>query len=127
MQSGHSLWLNQHDMYYCNAAGSALKEFTANPTTYSLGLGRKFNDQWSGAVTYGTEAAEGTVGGPMGPTDGFSKMGLGVTYTGEKAIVTLGMQKVNLGDISLASGSVLKAEMSGNTSLVTAVKVGYKF
>ena len=112
---------------YFGAAGSALKEFTANPTTYSLGLGRKFNDQWSGAVTYGTEAAEGTVGGPMGPTDGFSKMGLGVTYTGEKAIVTLGMQKVKLGDISLASGSVLKAEMSGNTSLVTAVKVGYKF
>ena len=112
---------------YFGAAGSALKEFTANPTTYSLGLGRKFNDQWSGAVTYGTEAAEGTVGGPMGPTDGFSKMGLGVTYTGEKAIVTLGMQKVNLGDISLASGSVLKAEMTGNTSLVTAVKVGYKF
>ena len=63
----------------------------------------------------------------MGPTDGFSKMGLGVTYTGEKAIVTLGVQKVNVGDISLASGSTLKAEMSGNTSLVTAVKVGYKF
>ena len=112
---------------YLAAAGSALKEFTANPTTYSLGLGRKFNDQWSGAVTYGTEAAEGTVGGPMGPTDGFSKMGLGVTYTGEKAIVTLGVQKVNVGDISLASGSTLKAEMSGNTSLVNAVKVGYKF
>ena len=106
--------------------GQALKEFTANTTTYSLGLGRKFTDQWSGAVTYGTEAAEGTVGGPMGPTDGFSKMGLGVTYTGEKAIGTLGVQKVNLGDISLASGA-LKAEMSGNTSLVTAVKVGYKF
>ena len=107
--------------------GQALKEFTANPTTYSLGLGRKFNDQWSGAVTYGTETAEGTVGGPMGPTDGFSKVGLGVTYTGEKAIVTLGVQKVNVGDISLASGSTLKAEMSGNTLLVTAVKVGYKF
>jgi long-chain fatty acid transport protein len=111
---------------YFAAAGSALKEFTADTTTYSLGLGRKFNDQWSGAVTYGTEAAEGTVGGPMGPTDGFSKMGLGVTYTGENAIVTLGVQKVNLGDISLASGPIT-AEMSGNTSLVTAVKVGYKF
>ena len=107
--------------------GQALKEFTANPTTYSLGLGRKFNDQWSGAVTYGTETAEGTVGGPMGPTDGFSKVGLGVTYTGEKAIVTLGVQKVNVGDISLATGPTLKAEMSGNTLLVTAVKVGYKF
>jgi long-chain fatty acid transport protein len=111
---------------YFGAAGSALKEFTADTTTYSLGLGRKLNDQWSGAVTYGTEAAEGTVGGPMGPTDGFSKMGLGVTYTGENAIVTLGVQQVNLGDISLANAPIT-AEMSGNTSLVTALKVGYKF
>jgi long-subunit fatty acid transport protein len=112
---------------YFGATGQPLKEYTADTTTYSLGLGRKFTDQWSGAVTYGTEAAEGTVGGPMGPTDGFSKVGLGVTYTGEKAIVTLGVQKVNLGDISLASGAVLKADMTGNTSLVTAVKIGYKF
>ena len=112
---------------YFGATGQPLKEYTADTTTYSLGLGRKFTDQWSGAVTYGTEAAEGTVGGPMGPTDGFSKVGLGVTYTGEKAIVTLGVQKVNLGDISLASGAVLKADMTGNTSLVTAIKIGYKF
>jgi long-chain fatty acid transport protein len=108
-------------------SGKALKEFTSNATTYSIGLGRKFTDQWSGAVTYGTEAAEGVEGGPLGPTDGFSKMGVGVTYTGEKATVTLGVQQVNIGDISLASGDTLKAEMSGNTSLVTAVKVGYKF
>jgi long-chain fatty acid transport protein len=108
-------------------ANKPLKEFTSNATTYSIGLGRKFTDQWSGAVTYGTEAAEGVEGGPLGPTDGFSKMGVGVTYTGEKATVTLGVQQVNIGDISLASGDTLKAEMSGNTSLVTAVKVGYKF
>ena len=112
---------------YLASTGVALKEFTADTTTYSLGLGRKFTDQWSGAATYGTEAAEGTVGGPMGPTDGFSKMGLGVTYTGEKATVTLGVQKVNVGDISLASNAALTAEMSGNTTLVTAVKIGYKF
>jgi long-chain fatty acid transport protein len=108
-------------------ANKPLKEFTSNATTYSIGLGRKFTDHWSGAVTYGTEAAEGVDGGPLGPTDGFSKMGLGVTYTGEKATVTLGVQQVNIGDISLSSNAALKAEMTGNTSLVTAVKVGYKF
>jgi long-chain fatty acid transport protein len=110
--------------YFAASGGSTLKEFTADTTTYSVGLGRKLNDQWSGALTYGTEAAEGTVGGPMGPTDGFSKIGLGVTYTGEKAIVTVGVQQVNLGDISLAP---IPAEMSDSTSLVAALKVGYKF
>jgi long-chain fatty acid transport protein len=123
----HAKWtqfLVKPPQYFGATSGKTLKEFTADTTTYSIGLGRKFSDQWSGAVTYGTEAAEGTVGGPMGPTDGFSKVGLGVTYTGEKAIVTLGVQKANLGDISLEP---IPTEMSGNTSLVTAVKVGYKF
>jgi long-chain fatty acid transport protein len=106
----------------------SLKEFTQDTISYSLGLGRKFSDDWSGAVTYGTESAEGIAGGPLGPTDGYSKMGLGVTYTGEQATITLGMQKVNLGDISSeAGGGVYKAAMSDNTAIVTAVKVGYKF
>jgi len=112
---------------YVGAVGKPLKEFTQNPTTYSIGLGRKFTDQWSGAVTYGTESAEGVEGGPMGPTDGYSKLGLGVTYTGDKATVTLGVQKVDLGDIDIVGPSVLSAKMTGNTALVTAVKVGYKF
>jgi len=116
-------------------SGKALKEFTNNPTTYSIGLGRKFTDQWSGAVTYGTEAAEGTAGGPLGPTDGFTKMGLGVTYTGDKASVTVGVQKVNLGGTTIpktytatdGSKYISSVNLSGNTGLVTAVKVAYKF
>ena len=62
----------------------------------------------------------------MGPTDGYSKIGLGVTYTGDKATVTLGVQKIDVGNIDLAAGP-LTAKMTGNTALVTAVKVGYKF
>ena len=105
-----------------------LKKFTQDTTSYSLGLGRKFSDSWSGAVTYGTEAAEGVAGGPLGPTDGYDKMGVGVTYAGEQATITLGMQKINLGDASSeAGGGAYKAAMSGNTALVTAVKVAYKF
>jgi len=112
--------------YYTYSGNTDLKKFTSDTISYTLGLGRKFSDHWSGAVTYGTEAAEGVAGGPLGPTDGYNKMGLGVTYTGEQATVTLGMQKVNMGDTS-AEGGPYKAAMSGNTSLVTAVKVGYKF
>ena len=109
--------------------GDSLKKFTSDTTSYSLGLGRKFSDQWSGAVTYGTEDAEGVAGSPLRPTDGYSKMGIGVTYTSEQATITLGIQKINLGDISAEAGpgGYYKAAMSGNTALVSAVKVSYKF
>lgn len=113
-------------IYSTYTAGKKLKEFTSDVTNYSLGLGRKFTDQWSGAVTYGTEAAEGVDGGPLGPTDGYKKLGLGVTYTGEQASVTLAVQKVNMGDVKAVAGA-LSAPMTGGTALVTAVKIGYKF
>jgi long-chain fatty acid transport protein len=107
---------------YVENANKPLKEFTSDTVSYSLGLGRKFSDHWSGAVTYGNESAEGTVGGPLGPTDGYSKMGVGVTYSGEHADITLGVQQINNGDTPTPA-----ATMSDNTTLVTAVKIGYKF
>ena len=108
--------------------GLALKDFKQNTTSYTLGLGRKFSDQWSGAVTYGTEAALDGTGSALGPTDGYSKMGVGVTYTGDNATITLGAQQVNLGDAQITgTTAATTALMSKNTMLVTALKVGYKF
>jgi long-chain fatty acid transport protein len=103
-------------------ANKPLKEFTSNTVSYSLGLGRKFSDHWSGAVTYGNESAEGTAGSALAPTDGYSKMGVGVTYSGEQADITLGVQQINNGDTPAPA-----ATMSDNTTLVTAVKIAYKF
>ena len=102
-----------------------LKEFKSNATSYTLGVGRKFSDNWSGAVTYGKESAGNNKPSALSPTNGYNKMGFGVTYTGEQAIITLGMQKVNNGDVAITTPKA--ASMTGNTSIVTAVKIGYKF
>lgn len=107
---------------YAAETGDSLKKFDKDVLTYNLGVARKFTDQWSGAFTYGTEAAEGGTQSPLGPTDGFSKMGLAVTYSAEQADITLGMQQVNNGDTQMNY-----ATMTDNTTTVTAVKVAYKF
>jgi long-subunit fatty acid transport protein len=117
---------------YNTLSGGALKDFDNNSTTYTIGLGRKLNDQWSAAVTYGTEAATGEDGSALGPTDGFKKMGVGVTYSGEKMSLTFGVQKATLGDTiipvkPLTATSISAVKFTDNTTLVTAVKVGYKF
>jgi len=109
-------------VYAAAPISKTLKSFGKDTTSYTLGLGRKFSDSWSGALTYGSEASEGVVQSALSPTDGYKKMGLGVTYTGEQATVTLGMQKINNGDVNIAG-----IAMAGNTTLVTAVKIGYKF
>ena len=107
---------------YKAATGACLKEFKSNTTSYTLGVGRKFSDSWSGAVTYGKESAGNDKPSVLSPTNGYTKMGFGVTYTGAQANITLGMQKVNNGNAT-ATG----VNLTGNTSVVTAVKVGYKF
>ena len=107
------------------AVAGCLKEFKSNATSYTLGVGRKFSDNWSGAVTYGKESAGNNKPSALSPTNGYNKMGFGVTYTGEQAIITLGMQKINNGDVAITTP--VAASMTGNTSIVTAVKIGYKF
>ena len=107
------------------ASGLCLKEFKNNTTSYTLGVGRKFSDHWSGAFTYGREASNDDKVSALSPTNGYNKMGLGVTYTGEQAVVTLGMQKINNGNV--AKTSAVAFDMSSNTTLVTALKIGFKF
>jgi len=110
---------------YKAAAGVCLKEFKNNVTSYTLGVGRKFSDHWSGAFTYGREASNDDKVSALTPANGYNKMGLGVTYTGEQAVVTLGMQKINNGNV--AKTTAVAFDMSSNTTLVTALKVGFKF
>ena len=110
---------------YKAAATVCLKEFKNDVTSYTLGVGRKFSDHWSGAFTYGREASNDDKVSALSPTNGYNKMGLGVTYTGEQAVVTLGMQKINNGNV--AKTTAVAFDMSNNTTLVTALKVGFKF
>lgn len=110
---------------YKAAATVCLKEFKNNVTSYTLGVGRKFSDHWSGAFTYGREASNDDKVSALTPANGYNKMGLGVTYTGEQAVVTLGMQKINNGNV--AKTTAVAFDMSNNTTLVTALKVGFKF
>jgi long-subunit fatty acid transport protein len=110
-----------------NPTAPNLLDYDKDTTTYKLGLGRKFNATWSGAVTYGFEAAQGGEGGLFSPTDASKKIGLGVTYSGDQLSATVAVQKTNYGDTDVYASGVKVGAMSGNTGLVTAVKIGYKF
>jgi long-chain fatty acid transport protein len=109
--------------------GAALLVKGTDVVNFNLGVGRKFNDLWSGAVTYGSERKTDDVGSPFTFKDGYKKIGLGVTYTAEQAKITIGVQKVTVGDlnIAIANGAAGNAAMASNDALVTAVKIAYKF
>lgn len=96
--------------------------------TYSVGLGRKFTEKLSGAVTLGYEAAGGDTVSNLSPTDGFFSVGLGGTYTQGKMKISGGVRYVEVGDATTSAiGDFPGGEFAGNTALGVGVKVSFSF
>ena len=104
----------------------SLVDYKANTTTYTLGLGRKFSDQWSGAVVLGYEGASDERTGQLGPTDGFRSIALAGTYQAtENVKVTLGVRYVDIGDAT--TNQPVSGNFSGNSGWGAGVRVGVSF
>ena len=98
-----------------------------NATTYTLGVGHKFNDSWSGAATVSYEDAGNPLVSPLAPTSGRFGIGLAAIYTVGKAKITAGAQYIWLGDATPATGGTARANFTGNTATAVGVKIGYTF
>lgn len=101
--------------------------FRENTTTYSLGVGRRFNENWSGAVTLGyEEAGLRPTNTLLAPTTGVTSIGLGVTYTQGNTRVTGGVTYGVPGD---QQGSLGPATVNFNDNKVigAGIRVGFNF
>ncbi|WP_298357438.1 outer membrane beta-barrel protein [uncultured Litoreibacter sp.] len=97
--------------------------FTANTTSYTLGVGRKFNENWSGAVTIGYESpTTRPTTTPLAPTAGFRSIGLGATYTQGNTKISGGVTYGKLGDQSFGPVTWTDNDVFG-----AGVRVGFNF
>ena len=105
-----------------------LVDYASDTVTYSLGVGRKFSDTFSGAVTLGYEAGDGELASNLSPTDGQFSIGLGGTYTRGNMKVTGGVRYVKVGDTTTESvGAFPGASFTGNSAVGVGVKVAFSF
>lgn len=99
-------------------------------TTYTLGVGRKFNDNWSGSVfvTYEPGGSDNLVS-PLAPTDGYKGIGVAAVYTRDNMKITMGARYLDLGDAQPETGTpdTARASMSNNDAVAVGVKVGFSF
>lgn len=100
-----------------------LVDYSSNRVTYNLGIGRRFNENWAGAVTLGYEEPDGEITGNLGPTDGFKSIGLAATYTKDHMKITGGIRYVDIGDATASIGGVF----TDNSGVGVGIKVGYTF
>ena len=101
-----------------------LVDYASDRVTYNLGIGRRFNENWAGAVTLGYEKTDGKPTGNLGPTDGMRSIGLAATYTRDNMKITGGIRYVDIGD---ATTNTVGGNFSGNSGVGVGIRVGYSF
>ncbi|MFZ1512013.1 MAG: hypothetical protein WAT35_10305, partial [Tabrizicola sp.] len=102
-----------------------LVDYASDRVTYNLGIGRRFNENWAGAVTLGYEKTDGKPTGNLGPTDGMISIGLAATYTMDNMKITGGIRYVEIGDAT--TKPPISGVFTGNSGVGVGVKIGYTF
>lgn len=98
-------------------------------TTWTIGVGRKFNENWSGAMSFSYEKAGNKLVSPLAPTNGYKAVTLAAIYTQDKMKVTAGMTYIQPGDADPETGTpdTARAHMRDSDAVGFGVKVGYSF
>ncbi len=99
----------------------------SDSTTYNLGVGRKFNDNWSGAFSMSYEAAGNPLVSPLAPTNGKLGFTLAGVYKSGNFKITTGINYTKVGDASPQTAGVARASMTGNSAWGIGVKLGLTF
>jgi len=117
---------------YVGSVGAPLVSYDSDRTTYTIGIGRKFNETWSGAVSLGYEAPNDDLTGNLGPTDGIKMAGVGLTYTQGAMKVSAGVRYFEIGDAQSKAPAPYPpktpfGDFTDNSGYAFGLKVGYSF
>ena len=122
---GSVRWAGWSDAYITDTLAGNLVTYDEDTLSYTLGVGRKFSDTLSGALSLGYEAAQGGAASNLAPTDGNFSIGLGATYNMDNGIeLTGGVRYVMAGD---ATTELLGADFSDNSAIAVGLKFAYTF
>lgn len=110
--------------------GASLTNFE-DSTTYTLGVAKKFTDQWSGAVSFQYEGGGDGTGTPLSPFEGRKGVTLAAIYTQDNLKITTGISYVKLSQSNVGVGEGASRLTIGETDerkgWGVGVKVGYSF
>lgn len=96
--------------------------------TYTLGVGRRLNENWAVAASINYDTAIGGFSSNLGPTDGKRGLTLGATYTKDNFKITGGVSYVKLGDTQTTLDDTnAAADFNGNRAIGVGIKVGFTF
>lgn len=101
-----------------------LVSYEEDRVTYTVGVGRRFSDAFSGAISVSYEEDQGLFVSNLSPTDGLVSIQIGGSYTVDNVELSGGVRYIMLGD---ATTDGIGAEFADNSGLAIGLSVGYHF
>ena len=122
---GSVRWVRWQDFNISPAGNPNLVSYDRNSVTYTLGVGRRFNENWSGSVMLGYDTGNGKTTGNLQPVSSRRSIGLGASYTVDNITISGGVQYSRFGDAT--TRSPVNGTFSGNSMIGAGVRVGFSF
>lgn len=114
---------------YSGVGQTPIVGYSKDQWSAQVGLGHKFNDLLSASVAALWDSGAGNPVTTLGPTEGYTGVGVGVKITPTPALdVSLGARYLWLGDAEaqLPNGTVV-GSFKDNTAVAAGIKLGYHF
>ncbi len=130
---GQIRWAKYEDVIVAPAGfvaggGQSLTDIDTG-VSYSLGVGRRFNDAFSGSISIGFDSeGDDDLVSPLSPTNGNRSIALGGEYKVDDNItIGGGIRYVQLGDAFAAPGGTPASRFTDNDVVAFGIRVGYSF
>lgn len=96
---------------------------------FEIGVGRRFNEKWSGSVAVGfSTVGDDNLVSPLAPTNGSRHIAVGAKYdVNDQFAISGGVRYTILGDAVSAPGGRGVANFDGNNAVSVGVKFAYQF
>ncbi|GAA5069744.1 outer membrane protein transport protein [Roseibacterium beibuensis] len=120
----HAFW----DGFRLSTTVGDYVNFTSDSTTYTLGVGRQFNENWAGSVSY-LHRTDGTIPSDtaLAPTTGLDSVTLGLRYTRDAFTISGSLTLGVPGDQVVQNGIVGDIDFDDNFVSAVGVRVGFRF
>jgi long-subunit fatty acid transport protein len=109
-----------------NTVGYPVPPLIANrkdPVSWTLGVGRKFTDRFSGALILGYEGSAGGLSRNLSPNDGYRSITLGGSYMiTDNAKISGAISYIDIGNATTTIG-----QFDGNSAIGAGLKISYSF
>jgi long-chain fatty acid transport protein len=108
--------------------GRSLVSYSSDTYTYTLGVGRRFSENWAGAFSATYEPQVDGFTSNLGPTNGYTSVNLGGTYTQGPMEISAGVSYIWVGSAETTLDlTQTAANFDDNSGVGFGMRVAYRF